>query len=97
MKNVFISERLAQELPEWVPYLLWYAVADHWETHGEQQVFGLIREHGMQRIRHAQEFPPYENMVEFPCPEAVDTAIVVRISKVKTVMMLAEEESNGHN
>ena len=28
VKNVFISERLAQELPEWVPYLLWYAVAD---------------------------------------------------------------------
>ena len=97
MKNVFISERLAQELPEWVPYLLWYAVADHWETHGEQQVFGLIREHSMQRIRHTQKFPPHENVVEFPCPDAVDAVIVVRISNTETVMMLAEEESNGHN
>ena len=97
MKHVFISERLAQELPEWVPYLLWYTISEHWDTHGERQVFELTYERDMQRIRHAQEFPPYENMVEFPCPEAVDTAIVVRISKVKTVMMLAEEENNGHN
>ena len=97
MKNVFISERLAQELPHWAPYLLWYAIADHWEMHGERQVFELTHERGMQRIRHTQDFPPYENAVEFPCPEAVDAVIVVRISKVKTVMMLAEEENNGHN
>lgn len=97
MKNVFISERLAQELPDWVPYLLWYAIADHWEMHGERQVFELTHERGMQRIRHTQDFPPYENALEFPCPEAVDAVIVVRISKVKTVMMLAEEENNGHN
>ena len=78
-------------------YSLGAAYADHWETHGEQQVFRLIREHGMQRIRHTQKFPPHENVVEFPCPDAVDAVIVVRISKTETVMMLAAEESNGHN
>lgn len=96
MKNVFISERLAQELPEWVPYLLWYAVADHWETHGEQQIFKLIREHGMQRFG-IRGISAARKVVEFPCPDAVDAVIVVRISKTETVMMLAEEESNGHN
>ena len=97
MKNVFISARLAEELPDWVPYLLWYAIADRWKIRGERQIFELTRECGMQRIRHMQEWPPYENVVEFPCPEAVEATIVVRINSMKTVMMLAEEENNGHS
>ena len=97
MINLFVSERIIQELPYWVPYLLWYTIVDHWDTHGERQVFELTYERDMQRIRHAQEFPPYENMLEFPCPEVVDATIVVRISRAETVLMLAEEENTNHS
>ena len=92
MDNVLLSEQLAETLPEWVPYLVWYAVKDHWKEHGARQMFELKGEDGMQKVRHTQLSPPLESEVEFPCPDAVNAVIVVRIEEKQTIMMLAEEE-----
>ncbi|WP_161645944.1 DUF960 family protein [Agathobaculum desmolans] len=93
MKNVFISDRIAKELPEWVPYLLWYAIGDMNVQHGTRQMFELSEENGMQRIRHTQTYPAYENVVVFPVDKPIHTVIVVRFGETETVMMLEQEES----
>ena len=46
----------------------------------------------MQKVRHTQASPPLESEVEFPCPDAVNAVVVVRIEEKRTIMMLAEEE-----
>lgn len=93
MKNVFISDRIAKELPEWIPYLLWYAIGDMDVPHGTRQMFELSEEGGMQRIRHTQTHPAYENVVVFPVDKPIHAVIVVRSGAAETVMMLEQEES----
>ena len=55
MKNVYVSQKIDQLLPEWVPYQLWYTLNDYDCFRGDRQ----------QCLRIVQNEPPEELFMSF--------------------------------
>lgn len=93
----FVSEKLANLLPDWLIHCLWLMAADiSPEQKGSRQAFVLTRTDTGQTIRLTQQTPYYETEVYLPCPDAV-TAIVALVDDGRRLtMLLKDEEENRY-
>ena len=83
MKNVYVSKKSSGQLPERVPYQLWYILNDYDCFRGERQ----------KCLRIVQRNPPSELVMSFLAEQPVAARIVIRRQGERVVMMLAEEEA----
>ena len=81
MKNVYVSQKIEQQLPEQVPYQLWYTLNNYTCSRDERQ----------KCLRIVQRKPPAELVMSFLAEQPV-SAIVIRRQGERVVIMLAEEE-----
>lgn len=82
MKNVYVSQKIEQQLPERVPYQLWYTLNNYTCFCGERQ----------ECLRIVQNEPPEELVMSFLAEQPVSARIVIRRQGERVVMMLVEEE-----
>lgn len=82
MKNVYVSQKIERQLPERVPYQLWYILNDYDCFRGERQ----------ECLRIVQRKPPSELVMSFLVEQPVSARIVIRRQGERVVMMLAEED-----
>ena len=61
MKNVYVSQKIEQQLPERVPYQLWYTLNNYTCFHGERQ----------KCLRIVQNEPPEEPLMSFLAEQPV--------------------------
>lgn len=61
MKNVYVSQKIEQQLPEWVSYQLWYILSDYGCFRGERQ----------KCLRIVQRKPPSELVMSFLAEQPV--------------------------
>lgn len=61
MKNVYVSQKIDQQLPEWVSYQLWYILSDYDCFRGERQ----------KCLRIVQNEPPEELFMSFLAEQPV--------------------------
>ena len=61
MKNVYVSQKIEQQLPERVPYQLWYTLNNYTCFHGERQ----------KCLRIVQRKPPAELVMSFLADQPV--------------------------
>ena len=83
MKNIYFSQKIEHQLPEWVLYQLWYILSDYGCFRGERQKPCVSS-----RMRHLRNFS---------CPFSLNSRclrIVIRRQGERVVMMLAEEEED---
>lgn len=66
MKNVYVSQKIEQQLPERVPYQLWYILNDYDCFRGERQ----------KCLRIVQRKPPSELVMSFLAEQPVSARIV---------------------
>ncbi len=93
MGEVYISDLLSHTLPEWVPHFIWYTMDDMGAPQGSRHIFELTRTDAGQHIRHTQEYPKYEDAIEFTYPDAVNATVVAIRDNNRTIMMLKGEET----
>ena len=93
MKNVYVSQKIEQKLPEWVPYQLWYTLNDCGCFHGCRQECLFYLEDGQQCLSIVQAEPPARFVISFSAEQPVSACIVIRRQDERVVMMLAEEEA----
>ena len=55
MKYVYVSQKIEQQLPEWVSYQLWYILSD----------YGCFRDERQKCLRIVQNEPPEELVMSF--------------------------------
>ena len=84
MKNVYVSQKIEQQLPERVPYLLLYILNDYDCFRGERQ----------KCLRIVQRKLPSEIVMSFLAEQPVSARIVIRRQGERVVIMLAEEEED---
>ena len=77
-------EKIERQLPERVPYQLWYILNDYDYFRGERQ----------ECLRIVQRKPPSELVMSFLAEQPVSARIVIRRQGERVVMMLAEEEED---
>ena len=61
MKNVYVSQKIEQQLPEWVSYQLWYILSD----------YGCFRDERQKCLRIVQRKPPSELGMSFLAEQPV--------------------------
>lgn len=61
MKNVYISQKIERQLPEWVSYQLWYILSD----------YGCFRGERKKCLRIVQNEPPEELFMSFLAEQPV--------------------------
>lgn len=61
MKNVYVSQKIEQQLPEWVSYQLWYILSD----------YGCFRDKRQKCLRIVQRKPPAELVMSFLAEQPV--------------------------
>ena len=61
MKNVYVSQKIERQLPEWVSYQLWNILSDYGCFRGERQ----------QCLRIVQNEPPAELVMSFLAEQPV--------------------------
>lgn len=93
MKNVYVSQKIEQLLPEWVPYQLWYTLNDCGCFRGCRQECHLYLRDGQQCLHILQTEPPAELIMSFSAEQTVSARIVIRRQSERVVMMLADEEA----
>lgn len=76
--------KIERQLPERVPYQLWYILNDYDYFRGERQ----------KCLRIVQRKPPSELVMSFLAEQPVSARIVIRRQGELVVMMLAEEEED---
>lgn len=76
-------EKIERQLPERVPYQLWYILNNYTCFHGEQQ----------QCLRIIQRKLPSELVMSFLAEQPVSARIVIRRQGERVVIMLAEEKA----
>ena len=74
--------KIERQLPERVPYQLWYILNDYDYFRGERQ----------KCLRIVQRKPPSELVMFFLAEQPVSARIVIRRQGERVVMMLAEED-----
>ena len=82
MENIYFSQKIKHQLPEWLLYQLWYILSDYDCFCGERQ----------QCLRIVQNEPPEELVMSFLAEQPVSACIVIRRQGERVVMMLAEED-----
>ena len=82
MKNIYFSQKIEHQLPEWVLYQLWCILNDYDYFRGERQ----------KCLRIVQRKPPSELVMSILAEQPVSARIVIRRQGERVVMMLAEEE-----
>ena len=83
MENIYFSQKIEHQLPEWVLYQLWYILSDYGCFRGERQ----------KCLRIVQNEPAEELVMSFLAEQPVSARIVIRRQGERAVMMLAEEEA----
>ena len=83
MENIYFSQKIEHQLPEWVLYQLWYILSD----------YGCFRGKRQKCLRIVQRKPPSELVMSFLAEQPVSARIVIRRQGERVVMMLAEEEA----
>ncbi len=81
---MFMFRKIERQLPERVPYQLWYILNDYDYFRGERQ----------KCLRIVQRKPPSELVMSFLAEQPVSARIVIRRQGELVVMMLAEEEED---
>lgn len=92
MKNIYVSQKIEQQLPEWVSYQLWYILSDYGCFRDERQECLLYLWNGQQCLYIVQSEPPAGFVMFFRAEQPVSARIVIRRQDERVVMMLAEEE-----
>ncbi len=96
MKKRYITNAVHETVPIWLQQLIWY-LWDGMETSKKShlQTFLLSGSDGKQRIEHAQEQPPYRQMVETAVDEAPVCGKVLLIEESdRTTMLFVSERTN---
>lgn len=84
MENIYFSQKIEHQLPEWLLYQLWYILSDYDCFRGERQ----------KCLRIVQRKLPSELVMSFLAEQPVSARIVIRRQGERVVMMLAEEEED---
>lgn len=84
MENIYFSQKIEHQLPEWLLYQLLYILSDYDCFRGERQ----------KCLRIVQRKPPSELVMSFLAEHPVSVRIVIRRQGERVVMMLAEEEED---
>lgn len=88
----YITRGIGAEVPLWLQNLLWF-LRDSMEAEQQDylQVFRLTAEPTGQHIVHSQEQPPYEKVLDVPCPDPVNAKVFIIDDKTHVTMLLASE------
>ena len=84
MENIYFSQKIEHQLPEWLLYQLWYILSDYDCFRGKRQ----------KCLRIVQRKPPSELVTSFLAEQPVSARIVIQRQCERVVMMLAEEEED---